>query len=185
MQQRLPCQSDSNYHYVETSYYSAVRAGKIAFELVPVDGSEKMDDDLMESIEPFDFKDAVDFRTAYLAGYLADRYDVSAEQSIERANSRIKKSTEAAFAGTVTGYSAVKLQSGSVRLNNGKAKYALYPVWILNTTWNGEKYTFAMNGQTGKFVGDLPVDMKAASMWFALITAIVTAVLYGLSFLLQ
>ena len=177
--------SDSNYHYVETSYYSAVRAGKIAFELVPVDGSEKMDDDLMESIEPFDFKDAVDFRTAYLAGYLADRYDVSAEQSIERANSRIKKSTEAAFAGTVTGYSAVKLQSGSVRLNNGKAKYALYPVWILNTTWNGEKYTFAMNGQTGKFVGDLPVDMKAASMWFALITAIVTAVLYGLSFLLQ
>ena len=26
-------------------------------------------------------------------------------------------------------------------------------MWILNTTWNGQKYTFAMNGQTGKLTG--------------------------------
>ena len=48
-----------------------------------------MPDDLMESIEPFDYKDAVTFEKAYLSGYLADRYDVTAEQSIDRANHRI------------------------------------------------------------------------------------------------
>lgn len=132
--------SDSNYNYTETSFYAISRGGKIGFERVPVDGSTKMDDALMESIEPYDFTGAVDFQTAYLAGFLADKYDVDSEQSIERANERIKKSTENAFASTVQGYSTVIPESTSIRLQNGKAKYALYPVWLLNNDefWNYE-----------------------------------------------
>lgn len=175
--------SDSNFNYVETSYYQAVRAGKIAFEHVPVDGSEKMADELMESIEPFDFKQAVEFKTAYLSGYLADKYDVTEEQSVARANERIKKSTESTFAATVKGYDIVNCESSSVRLSGGKAVYALYPVWILNTTWNGQRYTFAMNGQTGKFVGDLPVDSGAAARCFMILTAVITFVCFLISIL--
>lgn len=176
--------SDGKFNYIERNYYSIQREGNVGFERVPVDGSSKMEDDLMESIEPFDFKEAVDFKTAYLSGYLADRYDVSAEESIERANDRIKNTTEQLFAGTVQGYSTVTRESSSVKLNNGKAKYALYPVWLLNTTWENQKYVFAMNGQTGKFVGDLPIDKGASLRWFFGITAAVTAVCFGISMLL-
>ena len=158
---------DDEYEYMETSYYSVHRAGSVGFANVPVDGSSKMPDDLMESVEPFNVNEAKDFQTAYLSGYFADKYDVTADESIDRANERIKRSTEEAFASTVKGYDSVTLESSSVDLIGGKAKYALYPVWILNTTWNGNKYTFAMNGQTGKFVGNLPVDKKAAAAWFA------------------
>ena len=63
-----------------------------------------------------------------------------------------------------------------MRLRNAKAKYALYPVWLLNLSWNNEKYTFAMNGQTGKFVGNLPLDKGAAAGWFVGIAAAVTAI---------
>ena len=77
--------SDSNYNYTETSYFMIHRSGSVSFEHVPVDGSSKMADDLMESIGPYEFSEAVDFQTAYLAGYLADKYDVTAEESIERA----------------------------------------------------------------------------------------------------
>lgn len=150
--------SDSNYDYLETSYFKVKRSGNVSFLNVPVDGSTKMPDDLMESIEPFNFNEAVDFQTAYLSGYLADKYDVDDRQSIERANERIKKSTEQAFAKTVQGYSSVLVNSSYVRLSNGRVKYALLPVWILNTSCNGENYVFAMNGQTGKLVGDLPAD---------------------------
>lgn len=181
---RVSTWSDSDYDYTETDYFLVHRGGSIGFEHVPVDGSKKMADDLMESIEPFDFSDAVSFQTAYLAGYLADRYDVSAEESVERANKRVKRSTEEAFESTVQGYSTVETESSSIRLKNGKAKYALYPVWLLNTTWNGNKYTFAMNGQTGKFVGDLPVDKKAARKWLFGLTAACSAVTFGLSWLL-
>ena len=70
--------------------------------------------------------------------------------------------------------------STAIQLKNSKARYALYPVWLLNTTWEGKKYTFAMNGQTGKFVGDLPVDKNKKTRIFAAvygITALVIAVI--------
>lgn len=181
---RVRTWSDNRYNYTETSYYAAVRSGGVSFERVPVDGSTKMEDDLMESIEPFDFSGAVDFQTAYLAGYFADKYDVDAGQSIQRANERIKKSTEQAFAETVQGYTTVITESSNFQLMNGKAKYALYPVWILNTTWNGKKYMFAMNGQTGKLAGDLPMDKSAYTKWFLGLTGVIGALVFAATYLL-
>ncbi len=177
--------SDDQYNYTETQHYSVMREGTLGFDGVPVDGSSKMADDLMESIEPYDLSQAVDFQTAYLAGYLADKYDVTAEESVERANARVKQSTERAFAATVNDYSSVKTESCSIRLQGGKAKYALCPVWLLTTNWNGQKYTFAMNGQTGKFVGDLPVDNAASKKWLIGLTAVFAAATYGVALLLN
>lgn len=180
---RVRTWSDSEYTYTETKFFSVSRGGEVAFERVPVDGSEKMDDTLMESIEPYNFADAVDFQTAYMSGYLADKYDVSAEESVQRANQRIKCSTEEAFRSTVQGYTGVTVENSSLRLNNGKAKYALYPVWLLNTTYKDKKYTFAMNGQTGKFVGDLPCDKGLFNKYLCITSAIASAVAFGLSWL--
>ena len=182
---RVRTWSDRDYNYTETSHFMVHRGGSIGFEHVPVDGSSKMADDLMESIEPYDFSEAMDFQTAYLAGYLADKYDVTAEASIDRANKRVKRSTEDTFAGTVQGYTSVTTENSSVQFRGGKARYALYPVWLLNTTWNGNKYTFAMNGQTGKFVGDLPVDKAAATRWTFLLAAIYGVAAYGVAWLLH
>jgi hypothetical protein len=176
--------SDSEYHYTETSHFSVTRGGSIGFANVPVDGSTKMDDTLMESIEPFDLSAAVDFRTAYLSGYLADRYDVDAETSVQRANERIRRSTEEAFAETVQGYTTVVPTASSIQLQNGRARYALLPVWILNTQWNGQKFTFAINGQTGKIVGDLPVDKGAYNRWLFGVGGAVSAAVFALSYLL-
>ena len=176
--------SDSRYNYTEVSHYLISRSGSLGFKRVPVDGSTKMDDALMESIEPYRFDGAVDFQTAYLAGYLADKYDVDAETSVGRANERIKKSTEDAFAKTVVGYDSVTPENTNVQLSNGRAKYALYPVWLLNTDWKGKKYTFAMNGQTGKLVGDLPLDKAAARRMQFGWTSLITAAAFALSWLI-
>ena len=175
--------SDSQYRYTETSHYSVTRGGGIGFENVPVDGSTKMDDTLMESIEPFNIGDAVDFQTAYLSGFLADKYDVDAEASIARANERIKSSTEDVFASTVQGYTSVVPVSSTINLQNGRARYALYPVWILNTQWNGQKFTFGINGQTGKIAGDLPMDKGKFWTWLLGIAGAATAVSFALSYL--
>ena len=182
---RIRTWSDRDYDYTETQHYAILRSGDLSFTHVPVDGSSRMPDDLMESIEPFDFSSAVDFQTAYLSGYLADRYDVNADDSIGRANERVKKSTESVFASTVVGYHTVVPESTSVRLANGRVRYALYPVWLLNTVWNGKTFSFAMNGQTGKFVGDLPVDKGKKWRWFSLVSGIAAAAAYGLVCLWQ
>lgn len=153
--------STKQYNYTETKHYEIYREGDVAFHDIPVDASSKMPDDLMDSLEPFDLGEAVDFNTAYFAGYLADKYDVTVDDNIPRVNIRVKHSTEDAFRGTVTDfYDTISVKDSFVDLKKGNAKYALLPVWLLNTTWKGEKYVFAMNGQTGKFVGNLPMDKK-------------------------
>lgn len=176
--------SDKKYEYTETSFFAVSRGGSIDFEKVPVDGSAKMPDDLMESIEPFDFSGAVDFQTAYLAGFFADKYDVDAEQGMARANERIKMSAEERFYATVCHYAAVRKEAGSIRLKDGRVTYALFPVWLLNTTWNGGNYLFAMNGQTGKMAGDLPLDKAAYAKWLFGLTGLIGTALFAVSYLI-
>ena len=170
--------SDKDYDYTETNYYSVFRSGNMSFASVPVDGSTKMADDLMESIEPFRIEEAVDFQTAYLAGYLADKYDVDARESTDRAQERMKISAQEVLRNTVKGYATVTQENTSLQVYGGEAKYALYPVWILNTTWKGKKYLFAMNGQTGKMTGDLPIDNGAYAKWLAGLTILCSAAAY-------
>jgi len=182
---RVRVWSDSDYNYTDTSFYSVVRGGSIQFEKVPVDGSTRMPDDLMESLEPFDFSQAVDFNAAYLAGYLADKYDVDAKASVERANTRIKKSTEDFLTSSVSGtYATLIPERSNINLTDRTSKYALYPVWLLTTSWKGETYLFAMNGQTGKFVGNLPVDKSAFWKWYGLWAAIFAVAAYLIQFIL-
>ena len=183
--EKIKSWTEGKYEYTETEYYNVTRSGNVTFKNIPVDGSEKLADDLMESIEPFHFNEAVDFETAYLAGYLADKYDVDEKASENRANERIKYSVEEALCDTVKGYSRVNGRSSSITIKGGKAKYALYPVWLLSATYNGEAYTFAMNGQTGKFAGDLPVDNKGLCKYFGVSTLIWTALIYGGSLLVK
>ena len=157
---------DSNFTYTKTSHFLLTRAGRLSFERVPADGSSKMDDIYMEAIEPFDYGEMVDFEMPYLAGFSAEKYDVDPKMASYHANERIKVSTQCQFDSTTAGYATVTPQSTNIDLINGKTKYALMPVWILNTSYKGKKYTFAMNGQTGKVVGELPISTKKSIGWF-------------------
>ncbi len=176
---------DSRYIYTETKYYAVSRSGKMSFGAIPVDGSSKMADDLMESVEPYDLQDAEDFKTAYLSGYLADTYDVAAEAAMPRANVRVRESLERAIGNLVRQhYDTAIPESTSVRYSSSRVRYALFPVWVLNTTWQGKNYLFAMNGQNGKFVGNLPMDKKAWWKWFAIYGASFSVAVYLLAWLL-
>ena len=64
--------------------------------------------------------------------------------------------------------------SRQLHVRNSRARYALLPVWILNTKYRGKIYTFAMNGQTGKMTGSFPICPKRTAGWFAGICAGVT-----------
>ena len=168
--------TSGDYEITETSHYDVRRAGSIDFEKVPVDASSKMPDDYMDSIEPYDYAELKPFSTAYLPGFLADKYDVSVEDSRERADKRCTGSLVSALERTVSGYTTCNETSRDIRLKRGKVHYALLPVWLLNTKWEGKDFLFAMNGQTGKLVGSLPVSTKRAVGLFAAIAAPLIAI---------
>ena len=176
---------DDDYEITETDHYDVHRGGSIAFEKIPVDASSKMPDDHMDSIEPFDYTQLQPFSTAYLPGYLADKYDVSVDDSRDRADVRCRETLAQALRDTVTGYGTCIPEHEDISLRRGKVHYALLPVWMLSTKWNGQDFLFAMNGQTGKLVGDLPTDRGRFWGMFAAIAAPLTVALTAiLQFLL-
>ena len=168
--------TSGDYEITETNHYDVSRSGSLCFEKIPVDASSKMPDDYMDSIEPYDYADLKPFSTAYLPGFLADKYDVSVEDSRERADKRCTGSLVSALESTVSGYTTCTETSRDIHLKRGKVHYALLPVWILTTRWEGKNFLFAMNGQTGKLVGNLPVSAKRAIGLFAAIAAPLIAI---------
>ena len=129
----------------------------------------------MESIEPFDFKQLVDFDTAYLSGYLAEKYDVDAEAGRGRVKQRIEATMDQQARSSVYSYGSVSCSGKSVSVTHGRERYVLLPVWMLYTKYRDKTYVFAMNGQTGKMTGTFPICPKRSAMWFGGICAAVTA----------
>lgn len=152
---------------VTTKHYRAERQGTVRFEGVPVDGSSKMSDDLMDAIEPYDYTQIKPFALGYLPGFLADKYDMEPEKCVFRMEARCRQSAVQAMEDSVTGYETCRCIHSDVRLQREEPKYALLPVWLLSTQWQGKNYMFAMNGQTGRFVGDLPISKGKMALWFA------------------
>ena len=171
---RIHTWSDSQYNYTKTDHFLLRRGAEANFQGIPMDGSSKMDDTFMESIEPYDYGQLIDFDMAYLTGFLADKYDVPSENGEARIRQRVDNAVEDELQSSLIGYATVIPTSRQLQIRHSKARYALLPVWILNTQYRGKIYTFAMNGQTGKMTGSFPICPKRTAGWFAGICAGVT-----------
>ena len=142
---------------VTIQHYEVERAGQLAFSRVPADASKRMPDDLMDSLEPYDHSELKPFEMSYLPGFLAERFDVDDKESEKRADLRIVNTFRSEVEKTVR-HDRKTIRDEQVRILGKKTEYGLLPVWLLSAKWSGNTYLFAMNGQTGKMTGDLPVD---------------------------
>jgi hypothetical protein len=177
--------SDSRYYYTKTDHYLLYRAGIVDFSGIPMDASSKINNTIMESLEPFDYSKIVDFNTAYLSGYFADKYDVEAKVGHTRVQQRIDSTVDNLMRRTCTGYSSVMPTSQNLKVDHGRNRYVLLPVWMLHTNYNGKSYVFAMNGQTGKLTGSLPICSKQSWKWFGIVSGAVAALMTVVQFLAQ
>ena len=150
---------------ITEKHYEVTREGKMFFDKIPVDASIKMDDALMDSIEPYNYADLKPFEMEYLPGFLANKYDVSKNDSIPRARDRANNSLADELRKSVTGFDKVHTKSHAENFTGSDIEYGLFPVWLLNTKWNGKDFMFAMNGQTGKMIGNLPISTGKFIAW--------------------
>lgn len=153
------------WEITRTAHYLVTRSGSIRFEGIPVDGSQKLDNRITESLEPYDMTAAVPFQPAVLAGALADHADVDAAACESRAAERVESSVCQAMRATVSGYTGVSERSRSIRSQKGRVTPVLMPVWLITTEKEGRTYTFAINGQTGRLTCDVPADKAKALLW--------------------
>lgn len=145
--------------YTEVSRYRVEERATGQFNNIPADALKDMDNVLMDSIEPFDFKEMKPFNAAYLAGFYTQRWDEDAGKNDSRAKNRAKESLQKAVMQHVGSFSGgTTIESEKFTWSNNQVHYAMLPVWMMYTEYKGKKYIFGMNGQTGKLMGDIPKD---------------------------
>lgn len=135
-----------------------VRNGTLEFELIPADGSSKADDMLMESVEPFDYTGLVNFEMSYLSGHYAEKYDMGKDKVYSRIQKRVLDETKKQFNDSIKGYSRIAVKNEYYNVKGVRWRYAMLPVWFMTYNYKGRYYYYAMNGQTGKLGGTLPIN---------------------------
>ena len=174
--ERRRVERHGDWEITRTEHYVAVRSGVMGFDGIPVDGSERLRNEITESLEPYDMTAAVPFTPAVLAGAVADHADVDAGACEGRAAERVESSLCEALRDTVDGYPSVSERNRSVSTQKGRVTPVLLPVWLITTRKEDKTYTFAINGQTGQLTCDVPADGAKSLAWgggvFALVLAL-------------
>lgn len=158
---------DSNYEYTKTDVYHVERHAFIPIQKIPVDASMRMDDTLMEAIEPFDYSKMRPFSMEYLSGYFAETFDVDAASSAQRFETRVDQGIAAHMRSLAGMYTNLTVNSLTKQGSNRDTLYVLLPVWTVSVKYNDEIYTYAMNAQSGKSAGRLPVSGGRVAAWLA------------------
>lgn len=162
------CWSDSHYDYTEISNYLVEKTGHFEYEKVLADASSRFDDDLMDSLEPFNYSELTKYNHAYLSGFLAEKYDVSEEDSLERAKTRSMNTCVNLVSSSIP-HQSRSLKTNNINIVKKASNYIILPVWMVNIKYKNKMYTFAMNGQTGKIVGNIPIGIKETILWSVIV----------------
>lgn len=171
--------------YIKTDIYDVYREGSMNFNGIPVDASTRFTDDIMNTIEPFDYKELTEYNHAYLSGFLAEKYDVEMDKAIQIASSRaLESGKETIMNDSKYKYESIKIKQNNLTVQENTAKYILLPVWMVNVKYGNKMYLFAMNGQTGEFVGNIPLDVKKTILYTIMIFIICLILCILISYLM-
>lgn len=164
--------TSGNTTVTTTKIYNVVRDAGMQYYNMPADGSKKLDDALMDAIEPYNYKEILDFNSAYLSGFYADKYDVNKDEVLPHIYQRINAGAQQVLSDSARQYSSVRKTTANTTITNLDWEYALLPVWFMTYDYKNKKYFFAMNGQTGKIAGILPFSVSKGLLLASCISAL-------------
>lgn len=175
--------TEGDYDVTETKFFDVYRDVDVYYNKIPVDASEKMDDGMMDKLEPYNYGNLQDFNTPYLSGYLAEKYNYTDEDLFPRVEKRADQYCMD-YARSTMVYSSVNIRHKDIRIRPENVYYALLPVWMFCYDYEHAEHNFMMNGQTGKIVGKPPISVPKSIGWFAGISILIFIILKVIMFLI-
>lgn len=178
-----------NVTTITIEYFNCVRKGNLIYDNIPIDASIHFQDNIMRSIEPFDKLGLKPYSSDYLSGFLSELFTVNEEDASKIAIERAGSTAYNTFYESISykNYDSIKIKNNDFRLNKLETNYVLLPVYMLNVKYKDQFYTFAMNGQTKKIIGNIPIDEKKSRIYllkktgyFLIITLIIAIIIWKL-----
>lgn len=156
-----------DYLVTKINHYKMERGVQMSFKNLAVDASSKMNNALMDSVQPYSFDKIRPFDVGYLAGYVADRFDETSEETRKRTDRRvIRTAVKVTMEKALKAFSSVSHQGNSLEAVISESRYYLLPIYVFDVEYEGKKYHFGVNGQTGKVVGKLPNTKKGEDRYY-------------------
>lgn len=166
--------------HTETTVRGHFRQGNLSIRNMPEAALKSKDRDILKYVCPFNSSDFVPFSMSYLSGFFAERRDVEIAEIETSVNDKIKSYSSEKLLQSIE-FPNPSVKDSSIRIGEVRWSYNLLPVWVLNYKHKDKKYIYALNGQTGKVYGELPVCNKKLAALFAAVTAVASVILTVLS----
>lgn len=163
--------------YTETSVYELTRSGQVDFSDYGVGALKREEADLLKGILPFDYSKLEDFSAPFLSGFLAEKRNLEKTDVKPQVDSQLREYAETLLRDTTGAFGSVTVQHLTVNEKENRWKYLLLPAWILTYQYRGKTYYFAMNGQTGKINGELPVSKGRLGAMFGIVAGVLSILL--------
>ena len=164
--------TEGEYEYTETKTYRVVRAGSIDFKGYPCSGVKSEENSkALKYVNPFQDEDFRPFTMSYLSGFLAEKRDVERQDVQQKVDKELYDYARKIFRESIDGYDSVTIDDMSLNTMNETWQYGLLPVWMLTYSYKGKNYLYAMNGQTGKNFGELPLSGAKLAVFAAALFA--------------
>ena len=168
-----------NKEYTETRVFHVVRGGDVIIRNVFERALKSESREMLQSVHPYDLSKAQPFAMSYLSGFQAEKRDLDKKDVEPVIEQKMHEYAEQVLKNTAEGYSTITTESFNERTELSAYTYNLLPVWMVTYRFKDEIIPFAINGQTGKAYGNLPV----AKGKLALVAAIVAVLVFVLGVL--
>lgn len=179
--QKVNTWKNEENEYKKTDEYKVIRSANMSLENVSIIGCENIENNVLELIEPFDYKKLEKFNSSYFEECILLKNKLDEKDLIKKSNEKSKIIFIDELKKNIIGYNNIEKKEDSINLNNFKYKIVLLPIWLLNIKQKNNIYTFAINGQTGKIMSTIKQNKKRIiSVW--LITFII---IFAILFLLN
>lgn len=149
--------------YTETKTFAVRRQGKMQFrEFIKHALSKNTQQKMVTGVQPFPLEKAVPFQNQYLSGFQAEKRDLEFIEIKPTVDQELTEASSQLLRNTVNGYTTFRTTQSSAQILNEQNEYVLLPVWLVTYQAQDRQtpFYYAMNGQTAKTSGVLPLSYQ-------------------------
>nr|WP_290228183.1 hypothetical protein [Trichocoleus desertorum] len=128
------------------------------FDDLLVAASQSVDLERLEELEPWDLSRLAPYNPSFLAGFKAQRYQVSLQEGFETAKAKMAPVIHSDVCCNIGG-DEQRVHSVSTAYSAITFKHILLPVWLSAYRFNNKQYQVMVNAQTGEVLGDRPYSI--------------------------
>lgn len=125
------------------------------FDDEPVPATKGVDHSLLRQVEPFPTKELVPYDTAFLSGFVVERYQINLEEAAAASVGQMNDELESMCSRQVPGDTQRNLRL-QPEYSAQTFKHTLLPIWLLTYKYRSKTFNVVANGYTGEIAGEYP-----------------------------